>query len=142
MEDSNLQVIILSAVVSVIGGIITIFVTKWMEIRQTQAAQTDETKGALALEKFKQEENIRVDMQRKIERLERAQDRNERGFTLLRDSINDILRETVVTMQLAIYDLRNGRTEEADKKLEEGIARIRAIKLPELPHVEEHSKNQ
>ncbi len=128
---------LISSGVTLFGTILTVIVTKWIEFRQQKHGRMDETSGQMALKRFDQEETIRVEMQRKIDRMDRTINRHERAFGQLRDAISDIIRETMMTMQLAMHDIRVGKPEQALIKLEEGVARLKTIKLPELPPLEE-----
>ncbi len=135
--DDNIKILIISAVVTALGSLFTVLTTKWIEVHQKRNGVIDETTGQIAIRRFDQEETIRKEMQVKLDHMERTLNRHERAFGHLRDTISDLLRETLMTMQLAMHDIRSGHPDDALKKLEDGVLRLKQIKLPELPSVDE-----
>lgn len=139
MDDST-KVLLLSTLITVFGSAITILITKWAEIKQHRANANDQTKGELALAKFGQEETIRQEMQKKIDRMERMLDRHERVFGQMRDMVADVMREVLISLQLAIHDIKAARYVEAETKISDSIDKIKSFKVPSLQPMEEQEE--
>lgn len=45
-----------------------------------------------------------------------------------------------MTMQLAMHDIKTGHPDEALIRLEEGVQRLKAISLPDLPPLEDDAR--
>lgn len=131
--NTTVETLIISSLVTAVGSALTYFLTKWIERQHNRLINEDETSTELRLKRFDQGETIRQELQTKVDRLEKTVNRHERAFNALRNSINDILRESLLTMHLAAHDIRTGHPNHALKRLEDGIEKIQAVKLPDLP---------
>ncbi len=61
--DESVRILLISSIVTTVGTLMTLLVTKWIETRQRKSGRIDETTGELALRKFDKEEIIRKEMQ-------------------------------------------------------------------------------
>lgn len=131
--DSGWALAALSAFFTTAFGVGSLLFTRWLDRRHKQAETDGKTTSDVALRRMDHAETVRVELSKEIRGLRRMVDRQDRAFYTLRQSIVTSLNETMMVMQLAVIDLQNDRTVEAEQRLLAGIAHVKGFELPQLP---------